>query len=1847
MTRTTGQVVQDGWGSSDTLLNIERVEASFWNDTLVGNDGNNSFRGLGGSDSMDGGAGQDEADYQSFRLPETARVIVDLGGTATRGAEVLAARPTAIPAGYTGWARDNWGDTDYLKSIEEVNGSDWDDILIGSDGNDRFDGRQGADTIDGAGGTDWAEYNGAETGVNVNLATGAATNDGSGFADVLVSIENVLGSVFNDRITGDAGANQLDGEAGNDTLAGGAGNDTLVGGAGLDQANFTGLRSDYTLTIDYGTGTITVADSVAGRDGTDTLTGVEVLQFASDQEYVLSPASYLLVPLSPGNDTLDFTRSTGWSWSQMEWPGAVRGAQLGLIGNFSAQDLVTGGVTLRPYQMRDPYGGVDTVITGGQNSPPDLTFWSGPTDDYLTFQGNDQTSFIWNMRRGAGHDTVVGGSALSTIDFFIDDALTVNLTGAQGLINIDASTSVNYTNVNRWRFWNGDFNVTASANSEQFEIWANSVNLNLSSGGADWVHFTGWKTGAVRITGLSSDDALAFNANEFGPLTQASQLNLAYDGVAGVTRFTLQATSGKSANVELVGRYEIDRFGYTPENPYRNDVLFRPVATSNSIVGTTGDDLLVGTPQADTILGLGGQDTIVGTAGADSVDGGPGADVYRLDYSGSTSPIVGLQLANTFIDLSGPPAQVDLMGPFGVQTVGGIESFDMKLTAGNDVVTVTGTRDTLDAGAGNDSIDVGGGDDLLRGGDGDDWLYGSNGQDTVYGDAGDDTLGGGEGNDTLDGGAGYDRARFGPNDGNNGALTLNVSGAAWGTASFTVTDVNGQTDTLISIEAVVAEGSGLNDSFTLSPGHDKAYGSTGDDTLEGLGGHDTLDGGPGSDNLRGGEGNDLLLGGPDRDIITAGPGVDTIDGGEGSDTIFLQDGPAPARGAVINLKTGTITDDGYGNAETVTHVENLHGTDLGDAITMRDDGGYVFGRAGADTIIGGNGGNYIVPGSGNDSILAGTGWDTVTYADDSNDAAGPQTRGVDVDLTAGTAIDNWGGNDKLSGVEQIEGSSLGDVIRGDAANNRLIGNAGGDSLLGGGGNDTLDGGAGNDTLQGQLGHDVFYGGAGSDVMSGGEQRSLPWTTNLLAADFDRLEYAGSPGGITVDLTARTVVVAGQEGTDTYSGIEEIDGVANVSDVVTGRTSASATVLDGTSINLYLRGGSDVVNQAPLGYQQPWADGAFVYYNWSQTGIQAVATANNQISVSYGAAGSGSTAQLAGTDTLTHILGLTDTAQNDTFDLRNLTIAQAGYVTIQGEGVSTMLLLIGRGGSDTVIGNGRTYMHFGAVGSTSNGQGLNIDLLSGTANISNLSTNSIANGTVTFSGVNGLFGTRFNDTMLGGVLDSFESFRGSAGDDYIDGRSGYDRAEYRNANEGITVNLAQGVATSLSEGTDTLRSIEEIRGSQFADVFDARGFTGGGTSTTANVGSYWWGQNAFLPDGGNDTIYGNGSTRLNYSFAMVGLRVNLAEGVADARLESDKSTLGYYNMGRDTFSGVYAVIGSSLDDELIGGGAGRTSTGVPVEVFTGGAGADTINGAGGVDVAAYDSSPTGIVVDLSLASGQVQDGWGFTDTLSSIELVIGSQHADSMKGGSADDTFEGNRGPDTIDGGAGLDDVMYFGDPAGVTVRLGGWVGATGSLPSGFQGSALDAWGTIDVFKNIEGVEGSNFADQIFGDAGDNRLDGRGGNDTIDGGAGIDWVEYNQAMRAVHVDLSQGKAFDDGQGIGEAPQGDAVEQDTLLNIENVLGGYGADTIIGSAGDNVLEGGAGNDTINGGGGIDLATYVGARADYNVVFDNGILTLTDNVAGRDGVDTVSEVERFDFAGVFYVLDGLGQLVLEAGST
>ena len=96
-------------------------------------------------------------------------------------------------------------------------------------------------------------------------------------------IEGTLQTVFvglsgNDNLVGNLLANTLRGGGGNDVLTGAGGNDTLDGGAGLDTAVFSGVRSDYTVTVSGGA--VVVADRVAGRDGTDTLTSIERIRFA-------------------------------------------------------------------------------------------------------------------------------------------------------------------------------------------------------------------------------------------------------------------------------------------------------------------------------------------------------------------------------------------------------------------------------------------------------------------------------------------------------------------------------------------------------------------------------------------------------------------------------------------------------------------------------------------------------------------------------------------------------------------------------------------------------------------------------------------------------------------------------------------------------------------------------------------------------------------------------------------------------------------------------------------------------------------------------------------------------------------------------------------------------------------------------------------------------------------------------------------------------------------------------------------------------------------------------------------------------------------------------------------------------------------------------------------------------------------------------------------------------------------------------------------------------------------------------------------------------------------------------
>jgi trimeric autotransporter adhesin len=221
-------------GAADTLISIENLIGSWASDVLkgdgganrlMGSEGGDILMGRGGDDILDGGNGFDMASYAEA----SAGVTVDLA----------IAGPQSTGEG-----------TDTLISIEDVTGSAFADtlmgtagwnVLIGGAGDDVLAGRGGGDRLEGDEGVDTVSYADASGRVQVDLSSASGWFPGMGVSDQLSGIENVIGTAFDDRITGDAGSNALRGEAGNDMLGGGLGHDKLTGGGGSDIFDFNAL----------------------------------------------------------------------------------------------------------------------------------------------------------------------------------------------------------------------------------------------------------------------------------------------------------------------------------------------------------------------------------------------------------------------------------------------------------------------------------------------------------------------------------------------------------------------------------------------------------------------------------------------------------------------------------------------------------------------------------------------------------------------------------------------------------------------------------------------------------------------------------------------------------------------------------------------------------------------------------------------------------------------------------------------------------------------------------------------------------------------------------------------------------------------------------------------------------------------------------------------------------------------------------------------------------------------------------------------------------------------------------------------------------------------------------------------------------------------------------------------------------------------------------------------------------------------------------------------------------------------------------------------------------------------
>ena len=108
-------------------------------------------------------------------------------------------------------------------------GSEFSDVMFGNAFINIFEGLEGDDEMNGRGGSDFAFFTLAPEGVTVDLTLGETA--GTEGVDSVLSIENVLGSPFDDSIVGTTGPNFLDGADGDDTIDGRGGGDSCFGEA--------------------------------------------------------------------------------------------------------------------------------------------------------------------------------------------------------------------------------------------------------------------------------------------------------------------------------------------------------------------------------------------------------------------------------------------------------------------------------------------------------------------------------------------------------------------------------------------------------------------------------------------------------------------------------------------------------------------------------------------------------------------------------------------------------------------------------------------------------------------------------------------------------------------------------------------------------------------------------------------------------------------------------------------------------------------------------------------------------------------------------------------------------------------------------------------------------------------------------------------------------------------------------------------------------------------------------------------------------------------------------------------------------------------------------------------------------------------------------------------------------------------------------------------------------------------------------------------------------------------------------------------------------------------------------
>ena len=301
------------------------------------------------------------------------------------------------------------------------------DTLSGGLGDDTLEGGRGNDVIDGGNGFDTLVFTHATDGIFANLQTSHSVSlDGIVDEDTLISIENVIGTSFNDAMLGDAAPNVLRGEGGNDTISGGAADDTISGGAGAD-------------TINGGDG----IDRITGGPGVDVMAGggdLDIFEFSAGD----SPWKGLLTERDRIKDFGDImlfhggVTPTAANYIELEYSGEDPRTQAEqLYARGYEYIAVQVGANIEFFAPRLSLGvifennSINIIgLINFRTETPYLTPTTTPTmgDDLLAGVGNDTIDGLSGadtittaggtnyLRGGDGNDSIVGGAGFDDIN---------------------------------------------------------------------------------------------------------------------------------------------------------------------------------------------------------------------------------------------------------------------------------------------------------------------------------------------------------------------------------------------------------------------------------------------------------------------------------------------------------------------------------------------------------------------------------------------------------------------------------------------------------------------------------------------------------------------------------------------------------------------------------------------------------------------------------------------------------------------------------------------------------------------------------------------------------------------------------------------------------------------------------------------------------------------------------------------------------------------------------------------------------------------------------------------------------------------------------------------------------------------------------------------------------------------------------------------------------------------------------------------------------------------------------------------------------------------------------------